>query len=418
MPTLRTCAWLALLLASFGAGTASSQEPAPTATEPDTVIPLLHGAPIVLPGHWTVRGTMWDDAAVVFYDEYAWWSLDGGERAPRRLHAYPDQSWSRASAPAWSHDGSRLFAWLELDRQLTVVGVADGTMRTVSELPTHVWNYERHRHMDPAPVWRDGGVVEDPDNGLLLQLLQEEANEDVAPWQRSAKRSGEHELVAFDVESGSMATVSTMPMPGKVLSWELSLRRQRLYVLDIAQQLVERRLNGKLVRQLDVPAGRSQRIQLSPNEDTLLVECSQAPGIAGLTGDRNGGFVLIDLDAGTLRDGADAGHWAAWAPDGRRVACLQPWELWVHDLPTGESAPVAVRQIPAGGRPNPTYYERPVWSADGRRLVAGLGGSDDNPTLLLDLEAREAFVLATPAKDAVWSREPRPFPAGFVATER
>ncbi len=275
VPDLRVAG---LLLASLGFGRASSQEPAPGVADPDTVVSLRHGTPIVLPGRWTVRGTMWDDAALVFYDQYAWWSLDGGARVPRRLHAYPDQSWSRASAPAWSQDGGRLFAWLELDRQLTVVGVTDGTMRTVSDLPTHVWNYERRKHMDPAPVWRAGGVVEDPGTGLLLHLLQEEANEDVAPWQRSAKRTGEHVLVAFDLESGTMATVSTLPMPGKVLSWDLSLRRQRLYVLDVAQQLVERRLDGKLVRQLDVPAGRAQRIQLSPNEDTLLVERSQAPG--------------------------------------------------------------------------------------------------------------------------------------------
>jgi len=59
-----------------------------------------------------------------------------------------------------------------------------------------------------------------------------------------------------------------------------------------------------------------------------------------------------------------------------------------------------------------------VWSADGRRLAAGVGGSEDNPTLLVDLEARETYVLATSVQDAVWGCEPQPFPAGFVATER
>jgi hypothetical protein len=195
----------------------------------------------------------------------------------------------------------------------------------------------------------------------------------------------------------------------------MSLRRERVYILDGSQQVTEHLLDGTVVRQFDVPADVAQEIQLSPDENSLLVACSGTPGWAGKTGDPGGGFLLINLDDQTQRKCIGEGRLFAWAPDGNRVAYLKPWELWVYDLSRDKSLQVAGRK-PAEGRPKPSYYERPEWSADGHRIAAGIGGTNDYPTLLLDLTTHEAFVMNTWAKDALWSREPHPFPTGFVAS--
>jgi hypothetical protein len=408
-----TCLVLAALTCTFRAQAQGDVEPSPV----ETRAPASGAMSIALPGQWTVRTTMWSDAALVFYDKYAWWSLDGDERKPRRLYEYPEKAWSRASAPAWSRDGTRLFAWVNVGRQLTTIDVRSGDMRSITALPTHVFDLERHRHMDPSPVWRAGGVVEDPDTGLLLQLIEEESNEKVAFWQRSAERKGGHWLVAIDPATSEMSTLSIERAPDPVMDWDLSPRRQRVYELDVSQRLVERKLNGALVREFATPPRRPNSVALSPDENTLLVVCAKGEGVMAVTGDSGGGFLLVNLEDGSVREGATYGFKAAWCPDGRRVACLAPWTLFVHDVQSGEEQIIARRDPPPDGRPNPTYWERPVWSADGRRIVVGIGGRNDYPTVLVDLEAREVLVLPTYVKDALWCAVPRPFPQGFVPAD-
>jgi len=44
----------------------------------------------------------------------------------------------------------------------------------------------------------------------------------------------------------------------------------------------------------------------------------------------------------------------------------------------------------------------------------GIGGKFDQPTLLIDLDARDVFVTSAQVKDALGCTVARPFPTGFV----
>jgi WD40 repeat protein len=164
-----------------------------------------------------------------------------------------------------------------------------------------------------------------------------------------------------------------------------------------------RTLDGQLLRTLPKPKGGVWSMWLSPDEQTLLLE------------GWDGGFALLDLETNQMSDGPSHGHSAAWSPDGRTIAYLGRWQLWLYDVATGRSSLVASREptVPERGS---GYWEGPSWSTDGNMLAANIGGdypsgSDqlDAPTLIIDLKRKTAMVFPDYIKQILWVPHPHPF---------
>lgn len=419
-------------------------------TAASTVATLRSGRSLELFGEFRQVESLWDDVSLVYYDAYAVWSLDAGAHEPRRVYQYTRDSKSSGPPPVLSEDGRAWYGWLGISEQLVAMDVQSGERRTLLKLPAHVWNYKLDRHLDPRPVDRVGGcVVEDIENDRLLLVVREERNEQVAPWQRSDERVGGHRLLGVPLSGGEAETLSGPDqLTARTSSWELSLERGEWYVIRTARPgwaVDVRGLDGSLSRSISLTGGNFGNLALSPDERWLLVERPSIPGHpeARNTVDmtleerrdfarlHHAGFVFVDLETDELREGASFGHACAWSPDGRRVAFLAPWELWMFDVESGESTLLARREGSKGPLDaQPTYVGRPVWSACGTKLAVMIGGefvrglshveerwfgkltspdSMDTPTLLIDFARSEFMVFDTDAREAVWLPVAQPF---------
>jgi len=388
----------------------------------DTVVALPRGGAVTLVGGWTRRSEMWPDMALAYNGDGQFMVLDGGQRQARLVHADGGMS-----EPAWSADGRTLYAWMGSEGQLTAVDVATGETRSLTSLGKHVWSYEFQEHLDPRPVTCSRGVVEDAAAGRLLLVLREEFNDEVAFWQRREGRGGTS-LVSVNLADATLSElVPKGIMPPLFFSWDVALRRQRIFLIGRTQLayrpaegwcVQERDFAGNLIRAIPEPEGRAGKVLVSPDESRLLVERSCKPDlgipqatldtmsrdeIASVVRSPNGGFVLIDLDSGQVTDGPRSGCEAVWSPDGSRIAYADAWGVGLFDVATGDTEWL-VEKAP---EESSTSWIDLAWSPDGRRLA--LSTWDRHFWLMLDLVEREYLLREGRAQHLIWSRAPRPF---------
>ena len=368
-----------------------------------TEVTLASEKKLFLHGRFDIRSTLWGEYSLVYLSLPHWKVLDVGDKHGWWLFAHHLRAWSRKSGPTLSVDGKICFLWLDIEKQLTAIDISSGKMRTLTHLPTRIMNYKGDRRFDPAPVWRDRGVVHDAERNRVLFLIQEETNEEVAFWQRRPGHGG-YQIIAVDLDEGRMTALSgSRKLKGKVYSWDLSLKRWEVYVYTQKGELQVRTLDGQLLRKLPIPKRAVLSMWLSPDEERLLVQ------------NIGGGFALIDLETSQIRDGPSHGHSAAWSPDGRSIAYLDAWQLWLYDVATRTSSLLASRE-PTHLERGPGYRERPAWSPDGNMLAANVGGDYptdskelDAPTLIIDLKDHTAMVFPDYIENILWVAHPRPF---------
>jgi WD40-like Beta Propeller Repeat len=396
-----------------------------------TPLILPEGRGAALSGAWRERETLWEDAALVYArDGRQLCVLDGGSSEPRLIWSHPDERGSLLRNPAWSADGSALYLWMNLELQLCALDTRTAAIRSLTELDTHTWHYKGLQHLDPAPEFRTGGVIEDETNRRLLVLLDEESNEKVAFWQRRPGRGGSC-LATVSLDDGSLQPLfDKAQMQRSVLDWDCSLQRGRLYAITSSlgvteyvparpHLLEERRLDGSIVRAFADPDGLAASIQLSPDQHRLLIERAYRPGFAippgglddlsreqvqSLVDNDHGGWVVLDVDTGDSIDGPRRGDEARWAPDGDRIVYVDDWAVALASL--GESTITPVIEGGAEDWGLGTWIE-PVWSPDSRRLA--ITGRVLDTTLLLDLEAREFMVIHEQVTEKIWALTAQPF---------
>ncbi len=382
---------------------------------------------------------MWPDAALIFQGDLRDGGVSvicAGELRRRVIYRQP---WGGRDGNTlgfvFSDDSSTCFAWLHHAMQLTAINMKDGSMKSLLKLPTHVWNYEGLKHLDPHPVVEAHLLFQD--GSRLLLLLQEESNEEVAFWQRRFSRKGGHWLVSIPQEGVAKLDLKSVPQwPGEALQWDLARSRKEIYLLVVARgdktgtgTLMVRRIDGTPVDKL----GQRVRIYvssmaLSPDERWLLVQHwagrdypLDAPSHArvvrrgslasvneALTANRRCICLLSLVNDEAIEITGEA-HRGSWAPDSKSVTYLRNWELWRLHLSDLKEERIAWREPSRKG--HPIYSEPATWSPDGKRLIVCIGEDADNiPTLLLDFSRREFIVVVR--KDmsgAVWSPFPRPF---------
>jgi len=454
---LRTLA--AGLAASFVIPSVAEPQGEAAGNSNTTSVELSTGRRLTLAGAWRQCDALWPDAALVVPD-VGIAVLESGAAEPRIVYREP---WGHREGNTlgilFSRDATTCFAWLDHAKQLTAIDVKGTALTPLLKLPTHVWNYEGLQHLDPAPVLRPHLMFEE-DSRLLL-LLQEESNDEVAPWQRRAGRKGGHWLVSIP-SRGPSAPPETPPATveqwhGRAYAWDFSRKRGELYLLVDEERkggrarLRVRRLDGSLVdrQRLEMPLWLSG-MALSPDERWLLLEhgvkdgegdASPASGpparklgpdeIAVTLVESRACFVVIDLENGGAIDVADGGHECIWAPDSKTVTYLRDWELVRLDLDTLAQSRLAWRE-PSQPGAKPSYYAPATWSPDGNRLWMNLGGNIYTPpesedrslldrllhepkqvrdiqTLVLDFPRHEFLVLPEYLRDAVWSPIAHPF---------
>jgi hypothetical protein len=402
----------------------------------ETKIALPSGRTLSLSGSWKSADKLWPDAALVLPD----FELDGGvavicagELKPRWIYKEP---WGARQGHTlgfvFSEDVSTCFAWLDNTMQLTAINMKDGSMRSLLKLPTHVYNYEGLRHVDPAPVVEAHLLFRVGSN--LLLLLQQETNEEVAPSQRSRNRHGGYQFVSIPWEGVKHLDLKAIPWwPGGAGDWDLARTRQEIYLFilkgDGTGNLIVRRLDGTLTDKLGQRARTySSKMVLSPDERWLLVEhradkdhpLDVPPGAPivrrgpvacvneALMGNRTC-ICLLGLVKDEAIEIAGDAYRGSWAPDSQSVTYLRKWELWRLNLSDFKEERIAWREPSQKG--GPSYYEPPTWSPDGKHLAVCIGedSGHDIPTLLLDFPRHEFIIVPTLLRGAVWSPIPRPF---------
>jgi hypothetical protein len=387
-------------------------------------VTLARGGSLALQGDWTARTEMWPDAALVFNGSGGALILEGGARSPRRLR----DGAGALSDPAWSSDGRTLLAWRGDELQhLTATDTVTGDARKLVTLDTHIWHSEGLDHVDPVPVDRALGIVEDPDFGRLLVLFDEESNDEVNFWQRREGRGGTSLLGVGGAGATLTALIARGVLPPVIFSWDVSLQRRRLFLIgreqgryrpDEERSIQERDLAGTLLRVFPEPKGGAEELLLSPDERWLLVERRfkplsvipegdlddlELPQLEAVNEAADGGFVLIDLATGAQVNGPGSGCEAAWSPDGTRIAYATRMGVSLWDVATGGERWLVRKPV---GAPPMTCIDL-EWSPDGRRLA--ISTWERGFWIALDLVANECFVCEGYAKHKLWSRDPRPF---------
>lgn len=368
-----------------------------------TEITLASGKKLFLHGRFDVRSTLWGEHSLAYCAHYHWKVLEVGDKHGWWLFVHRLRAWTAKSGPSLSVDGKTCFLWLDIEKQLTAIDVSSGKMRTLTHLPTRIMNYKSDRCLDPEPVWRDKGVIHDAGRNRVLFLIQEESSAEVPLWLRLLRR-GRYQIVAVDLDEGRMTALSgPRKLKGRVRCWDLSLKRGEVYIKMEKGGPQVRTLDGQLLRTLPKPKGGVWSMWLSPDEQTLLLE------------GWDGGFALLDLETNQMSDGPSNGHSAAWSPDGRTIAYLDRWQLWLYDVAARTSSLLASRE-PTLLERGPGYGERPTWSPDGNMLAANIGGDYptdskqlDAPTLIIDLKDHTAMVFPDYIKNILWVPHPRPF---------
>jgi len=404
----------------------------------ETNVEFPSGRTLALSGSWKASDRMWPDAALIFPGDIQNGGVTvicAGELKPRVIYQQPGSGRDgNTRGFVFSDDGSTCFAWLHNVMQLTAINTKDGSMKSLLKLPTHVWNNEGLRHVDPHPVVR-AHLLFQVGSDLLL-LLQQESNAEVAPSQRSPDRHGGHQLVSIPQEGAAQLDLKAMPQwPGQAHAWDLARGRKEIYLLvteDMHQtlgKLVVRRLDGTPVDKLGQRV-RSylSKIALSPDERWLLVEHraeKESPQGApprtpivhrgplasvdeALTAARRS-ICLLSLVSDEAVEIAGGAYESTWAPDSQSVTYLREWELWRLNLSDLKEERIAWREPSRKG--HPTFYEPATWSPDGKHLVVCIGEDTDYdiPTLLLDFPRHEFIIVPMLLRDAVWSPVPRPF---------
>ena len=365
-----------------------------------TEITLASGKKLFLHGRFDVRSTLWGEHSLVYCTRPHWKVLEVGDKHGWWLFVQRLRAWSVKSGPSLSVDGKTCFLWLDIEKQLTAIDVSSGKMRTLTHLPTKTMNYKADRRLDPGPVWRDKGVVHDAERNRVLFLIQKRPL--YLPW--LLPLGGRYQIVAVDLDSGRMQALSgSRKLKGGVRCWDLSLKRGELYIKMEKGGPQVRTLEGQLLRTLPTPKGGVWSMWLSPDEQTLLLE------------GWDGGFALIDLEKNQMSDGPSHGHSAVWSPDGRTIAYLDRWQLWLYNVATRTSSLLASRE-PTHLERGPGYWERPAWSPDGNMLAANIGGDYptdskqlDAPTLIIGLKDHTAMVFPDYINQILWVPHPNAF---------
>lgn len=382
-----------------------------------TEVTLASGKKMFLKGRFDVRSTLWGNNSLVYWEAVSfncYWRVLNAEHD--RGRSFYRESQASGLPSVLSRDGNTCFLWLDLEKQLTAVDVASGKMRSLTNLPTIIVNYKGDRYMDPAPApnCRDTGpgVVHDPEANRVLFVLEESPNEDVFFWDRRPGRGG-YQIVAVDLEDTRMTALSgPHKLKGEVDCWDMSLKRKEVYIYrqhEDQRFLEVRKFDGKLVRKLPLPKETINEVRLSPEEKTLLLDLRQ-----GYT------FVLIDLETNQVTQGprateGDSWSKATWSPDGKTIAYLRPWQLWLYDVESGKSSLLAWREPPTAGDRCPGSKE-PAWSRDGGMLAVNIGGpypkgseKFDAPTLIVDLKQNAAMIFPLYANNMLWVPHPHAF---------
>jgi Tol biopolymer transport system component len=120
--------------------------------------------------------------------------------------------------------------------------------------------------------------------------------------------------------------------------------------------------------------------------------------------------VLWDVEEETVTDGPHGGWGAVWSPDGRWIAYLEDWELWLYSVESGVSFPVVRREPPPDRTTGPGWFAEPRWSHDGTKVVADPGAhrADDQRLILVNLATRE-FLVQDASRTFTWAPVPKPF---------
>lgn len=404
----------------------------------ETTVELRSGRTLTLAGRWRERDSMWPDAALVFRSDVGVEVLEGGSRTSWALYRWPAREWRPHAPFEWSADGTTLYAWLDVTTKLAAFDVQTGMRRTILELPTSFCDLELRTECDPGVVRRPHTLFEHGDR--LLVLLQELSNEDVVFWQRRDDRGGGHQLLAIPRDGDLDPQLGIeRQWTGTAYSWEFSRRRGEIYLLVDEQrsgtdtmQLRARRLDGGLVDRLDAAVGGWRRaLALSPDERWLLLErgsvqyFSDEPPVVEprartfSAGDRadvlaasRAGFVLLDLERGGGIEMLDRAYACTWTPDSTAITYLRHWELCRFDVDRRTWERLAYRE-PTSPHVEPIYFQPPVWSSNGVRMIVSIGESGypdvDHHSLILDFDRREYVLLDAELENATWAPVPHPF---------
>ena len=376
-----------------------------------TQINLISGKKMFLKGEFEIRPTLWGNHSLLGKTTYQHRVLNTGQTNQWIFYRNPWLVDLKSSGPTLSKDGKTCFIWLFAEKQLVGVDINTGQWERLTHLPTRNAHLADpyYRIMDPGPVWKEQGVIHDPNQNRLFFLIQEAPNDQVQFWQKRTNRGG-YFIVAVDLDTKNMIYLSGPDkLKGFIHSWDISLKRKEVYiVVSKPETIIEvRSLDGILIRTLPMLVGGNSSLHLSPDEHTLLV-------------DKKGSFTLLNLKTNQLIKESSKGYFAQWSPNSQIVTYLNNWQLWFYDVVSQENTLVAYREPAENKRfygGGPALRDRPRWSSDGSILAVNIGGGiyEDNslslldaPTLILDLRNRIATILPH-AEDILLIPHPHPF---------
>ncbi len=319
---------------------------------------------------------------------------------PRQLTFYP--AWGPLPA-RWGYD-NQVYGWTNDGKAVLFRSLRDGWELTLSRLYTVPLDGGQEEPL-PMPVSGAGDFSPDGTKVVYSPLVR-----DFRTWKRY-EGGWAQDLYIFDLASHAQENITSNPRTDRDPMWiggKIYFASDRdghlnLYSYDPASKATAElthetkydvrwpskgeageivyELNGEL-RVFDTRTGQSRAIPITVPDDGLNTRPSRVSAsdqIEGFglspKGERalfwaRGDVFTAPIEKGNTRDltrtpGAHE-KWAAWSPDGSRIAYISDQsgeeEIWV----TAQDGDSSAQQLTSGGQ---AMRYRPLWSPDGKRIA-------------------------------------------------